>query len=985
MSNFEQIYRQIVVELYNRLWVMGQPYCLDQVFIKLPCLFQEDSSSQIFQALSQSRHLLITGAPGSGKTTLLHWLAVIFAKGQQAEQLGVAFNGLPILVEIRSLVAFLQQPSLLGLEKEIVALVSKQVKVVPPEWLQEVLITQPVLLLLDGLDNVDDIALRDNLSEVIENFIHNRPNLMVVFTTRPSSLASLKLGQALVQFALSPFQATEAVAFLRAWYSKIYQTAPAEFIASLPNPVINLAGNPLLSILLTALYQERHSWPQRRVELYGKCCEMLLTKWAEAKEISASGAVGQLSSKAKLGLLERIAFQFQEKQQLALPEAMVIDWLGQGLKELKSKGQEFSKRPELEAQDFIVAIRHYSGLLQGRGDGSLEFSHRSLQEYLAARYIATQSELKCIDAVMTHLHEAWWREVHLLVIGYLGSDKRGAPQVARLMQYIWKVYKLPHPRLLPRVRGWEVGRRLPHWQWQRRVAWHLLREFVLVAQGFAECDTEGRTVEWTWRLTDFVNARVEEWSCEIRNYEKPLEWLLTVARQTLPKTTLGPAMEAFLAVLESPEAEVRGLAARSLGQLGLAKEEVIAALLHALQDESGGVRSEAAVSLGQLGVVKEEVLASLLMALQDAEERVRDSAERSLQRLGAEQQVVLAILLKIFGKAQVSWSERGEAAVNVCVPALSHEDWQVRSQAAVGLGQLKLAKEEVGLALLRALQDSHWPVRGAAAASLGELGMPQEEVVVGLLRALQDGEVKVRAVAAISLGRLGVAKEEVIAALLRALRSEEENMRGQAAASLGQLGEGKEEVVVGLLRALSDRAGWVRYQVAKSLGQVGGNKEEVVVALLGALEDEEARVRGQAAQSLQKLPVTESQRQSVLIRLNRGLHEPALRQLALTTLESWLRGQQLPGYFWMSLQAQAERKEKRERWMKIIGGGLIVLSLLFMVIILISGMNDRPVAQKLSILAPLVTIVVGTWQLSIWVDKYLVKKGKRRRVSRVKR
>ena len=52
------------------------------------------------QAMARHRRLLVIGAPGSGKTTLLRWVALQYARGQAAEELGLdecATSGLPCL------------------------------------------------------------------------------------------------------------------------------------------------------------------------------------------------------------------------------------------------------------------------------------------------------------------------------------------------------------------------------------------------------------------------------------------------------------------------------------------------------------------------------------------------------------------------------------------------------------------------------------------------------------------------------------------------------------------------------------------------------------------------------------------------------------------------------------------------------------------------------------------------------------------------
>lgn len=982
MSDFEQLYRNAVVELYNPLPIFGltevTPYPLDQVFV------YQQQFLDIIQTLQNHTHVSIIGPPGTGKTTLLHWFAIYLARNQH-EALGISLNYLPIFVELRQLMPFLQEhdgQSLFVLEKDIASFVCRSINV-PSEWLQQTIVTQPCLILLDEFDEVKE--LQGKLFEAIETLAHHYPHLLFVLTSRLPNRVKFKMK--VKPFELFPFEPHKVIFFIKTWYAQVYGEGADKLITEiqLHPSVATLACTPWLCTLLVAVYQEKSQLPHRPVDLYEKTCELSLAQWEKKEEIHHSGTVGKLSTNAKLGLLERIAYDFHEKQTLLLPEQNVVELLTQGLRELKQKSQEFSKKLEQEAKEFVAAIRHHSGLLQGCGGGYLEFPHRLLQEYLAARYIATQSELRCVDTVMAHLHEAWWQEVHLLVIGHLGSDKRGASQVARLMHHIWSVYPPPSLSLLPKLRVKDLGQYLPSWQWQRRVAWHLQREFVLVAQGFSVCDAEGRTIEWTRRLTEFVNQRVEEWSSAIEEYERPLEVLITTARQTLPKTALIPATEALLVVLEHQEAKVRGLAAKSLGQLGVEKDEVINVLLRTLQDEDSKVRSCAAISLGQLGISSEQVISALLWALQDEDQQVSNGAKESLNQLYPTP-ILSSLICALKTEYVVSLGHK-EEGISACLEGLKSAQAEVRSRAAEGLGQLGQMREDILEALLGALQDENPWVRSYAVSSLGQLDIRHsEEGVRALLRALQDQEGQVRNLAAISLGQLRVNKEEVISDLLKILRNEQGELRRRAVKSLGELGENKPDIVSALLQALRDEEGRVRYQSAQSLGQLGVNDEEIVLALLQTVEDREERVRIQAAHSLEGLPLTEAQLGMVLIRLNHHLHKPRLRYLALETIGKLIAGKPFPEYHWSSLQAQAERKEERERWLKILGGGLVILSMAFILVVVFSGMRSQmPLAQKFSILAPVITIIVGIWQLSIWINAHLIKKVKKRRGGKIRR
>ena len=130
-------------------------------------------------------------------------------------------------------------------------------------------------------------------------------------------------------------------------------------------------------------------------------------------------------------------------------------------------------------------------MLQYIGDDRYGFPHLTFQEYLAARYIATQPDPEYIDLVMIHLHEAWWQEVHLLTIAHLGSGNAGATKASTLILTILHVYAPP----IWILRSPTPGVTLPQVQLERRIAWILAREFELAIKGYAECVPNGTTAK----------------------------------------------------------------------------------------------------------------------------------------------------------------------------------------------------------------------------------------------------------------------------------------------------------------------------------------------------------------------------------------------------------------------------------------------------------------------------------------------------------
>ena len=349
------------------------------------------------------------------------------------------------------------------------------------DLIRDAILAGRCLILLDGLDEIADQATRTRLIEAVEAlYLNPKPGLasnLCLLTTRPHGFANLSLGAAFQTATVRPFGRNDVSDFIRNWYRVAYgEDALAEEAAELIAAVRNnerveaLASNPLLCTIIAVVYRNNRVLPERRVELYLKCCEALLDTWERNKDIRSSGLIGNLSWQEKLELLASLAYWMHgEAERLAASEDAVVEQIAVGIEADKLVGP--GKAAD-EARRFIEAVRDRSGILQGRGDGSLEFSHRTFQEYLAALHLAAMGDEEMKDAVMPHLHEAWWQEVHLLLFGHLGSRKEGSGRVEQLALCILDAVRSPSWFLLPTRYGLfhfvSPGYWLPGWQLQAR-------------------------------------------------------------------------------------------------------------------------------------------------------------------------------------------------------------------------------------------------------------------------------------------------------------------------------------------------------------------------------------------------------------------------------------------------------------------------------------------------------------------------------------
>jgi hypothetical protein len=225
--------------------------------------------------------------------------------------------------------------------------------------------------------------------------------------------------------------------------------------------------------------------------------------------------------------------------------------------------------------------------------GITAFPHLTFQEYLAAYHIASLPDSGCINQVMEHLHEAWWREMQLMTIGQLSASPQGTGRAAALLNAILHVYQPPHPavrfavhQLLRRI-GLE---RLMQRQAMRHVAWMMAREPVFVLRGLQECDPARIPGAATVTLAAWIRAlptvsfiRPDGVAAILAGDLYGYEQMLTVA-----------VVQALLEALRHPVSYVQWAAARSLGKVGVGEPGVVQALLAVLRDKDWEVRQAAA-------------------------------------------------------------------------------------------------------------------------------------------------------------------------------------------------------------------------------------------------------------------------------------------------------------------------------------------------------------------------------------------------------
>ena len=255
--------------------------------------------------------------------------------------------------------------------------------------------------------------------------------------------------------------------------------------------------------------------------------------------------------------------------------------------------------------------------------------------------------------------------------------------------------------------------------------------------------------------------------------------------------------------------------------------------------------------LGYAEETQEQQVERLIRELQDSDSDIRSIAAVTLGEIGPEAKDAIPALIQL----------------------LQDQDAEgfARANAALALGQIGEGAKDAMSVLIQALRDLDKYVRRDAAGALEEIGTPRaikaakdryrmvvtlgwigsEDEIPALIQALQNQDKDVRVNAVVTLGQ--IESEDVVSVLMGALQDQDEWVRVNAAWTLGQRGESAVDAVPILIRALRDQDEWVRYHAAMALGEIGEGASNAVPALMHALRDQDKYVRRYAVEALGKI------------------------------------------------------------------------------------------------------------------------------------
>ncbi|MDO8145178.1 NACHT domain-containing NTPase [Isoptericola sp. 178] len=357
--------------------------------------------------------VVLQGAPGQGKSTLAQYIcqvhrARLLGKQDLVDALPDAHAGcairLPVKVDLRDFAAYLDGQRYLNspnpdiettrsLERFLASLVSIQSggREFSIDDLVQTIGRSPLLLFLDGLDEVADVRLRKT---VIESIVHGLNRLQddaidiqVVVTTRPSLVGRKPaLGRSFARFNLAPIDRSTIRQYTEKWMiARSLDDDRSSEVRSildqkLDQPHIReLTRNPMqLAILLNLILSIGHSLPDARTSLYSEYVKLFMTREAE------KSAVVRRHRAVISGIVEHLAWVLQSGAESDRGSGSIDE------ESLKHEVESYLDRAEHDSsvvdEVFTHGIERVWVLVQ-RVEGYFEFEVQPLREYFAARHL----------------------------------------------------------------------------------------------------------------------------------------------------------------------------------------------------------------------------------------------------------------------------------------------------------------------------------------------------------------------------------------------------------------------------------------------------------------------------------------------------------------------------------------------------------------------------------------------------------------------
>ncbi|GGD84020.1 NACHT domain-containing protein [Microbacterium murale] len=354
----------------------------------------------------------------------------------------------PVTIDIASFADAISENGDLTIVEYIARQLRNQAASVTAGQLVSWLAAWPWVLIFDGLDEVPAPASRSAVVQalndlIIESRVGNW-DVLIVATTRPQGYENEFDELRPERLELRSLTPSEGFEYGRQIIATKFTTDPERISAltdklreaSVQNHAAKLMTTPLQVSIMEFLVEELFEVPRTRHELFDGYYKAIYSR--ESRKAGRLGRVLRTHEEQVAWVHERVAVGLQAQLEhsgetvASLPDAEVRQLIAERLKAQQYDAGEVDRlSDELEK-----ATKQRLVLLIPKGEDRVEFEVRSLQEYMAARWLVKGDAHTVFDRLSNLAPSAYWRNTWLLAAGrfYGSRDHERDAFIERLRQ-----------------------------------------------------------------------------------------------------------------------------------------------------------------------------------------------------------------------------------------------------------------------------------------------------------------------------------------------------------------------------------------------------------------------------------------------------------------------------------------------------------------------------------------------------------------------
>ncbi|WP_372741308.1 NACHT domain-containing NTPase [Neptunomonas sp.] len=338
---------------------------LNKIFFEKAITFIDGGRAKNVSFFS-SKHTLIEGGPGQGKSMYLRWLCLNEGDGSAHIPIFIEFRNLRYKKALKAELFEAIREFGVDLSDDLFDFLAKSTKIV---------------FILDGFDEVPNSE-RLRVARELETIARTYPDLRIVVSSRPDSGmgSSVYFEKLIINNLSKECQAN----FVRHLYSDGDQAQAINNILSSNDFLTEVTNTPLLLTLFTITYNARQFKPDSLAEFYSLIFPTMLYRHDRLKIGYERERTAGLTDYQMQRVFEALSFVSLKNNRTRFPSSDFRSYL-----ESSAKLERIDNNLEDRLIDDITCI---TALIIRDGFDHYSFSHKSIQEYFSAVFLARLSD-----------------------------------------------------------------------------------------------------------------------------------------------------------------------------------------------------------------------------------------------------------------------------------------------------------------------------------------------------------------------------------------------------------------------------------------------------------------------------------------------------------------------------------------------------------------------------------------------------------------